>query len=273
MHLLMRVFLALLIAFFVLRGLLEFVPRSQAPDPSRRTSGLLLQASVLDRPQPSEDPSILNDAPKNEEKSKILDLIARDDRDGVGAYLHQLVEENHDQEITAMALALLGMYRRFDQHRDADVSYLWTLFAQKLGEWGELEISHYLAEKATDRKRDYRDAWIIRGYDELLLHRFEEAEVSLLTAYELDPGNHHIQYLLGLTYFELKKPELSTRYLLYARQNLPAVKEDKRHYENIILEKLAENAMTMNDYPLAWYYYEALAQLQPQNKQALNAQP
>lgn len=189
--------------------------------------------------------------------------IALDERDRAGNFLHQLAENHPDADTKAMALSLLSVYHTYDSNRDADVGYLWTLFAQRLGELGEYEISYYLAEKAIERNPDYRDAWIIKGYDELTLKEAESAELSLLKAYSLDPGNAHIQYLLGLTYFELNEPEKSTQFLLYSKDSEP-------QYEHLILEKLAENAIRMEDYPLAAFYYETLHALAPENLNAIS---
>lgn len=189
--------------------------------------------------------------------------IALDDRDRAGNFLHELAENHPDANTKAIALSLLNIYHTYDSNRDADVSYLWTLFAQKLGELGEYEISYYLAQKAIERNPDYRDAWIIKGYDELTLKDAESAELSLLKAYSLDPGNGHIQYLLGLTYFELNDAEKSTQFLLYSKDSEP-------QYELVILEKLAENAIRMEDYALAAFYYESLHALAPENINAIS---
>lgn len=189
--------------------------------------------------------------------------IALDDRDRAGNFLHQLAENHPDADTKAIALSLLNIYHTYDANRDADVSYLWTLFAQQLGELGEYEISYYLAEKAIERNPDYRDAWIIKGYNELTLKDAESAELSLLKAYSLDPGNAHIQYLLGLTYFALNDPEKSTQFLLYSKDSEP-------QYEHVILEKLAENAIKMEDYALASFYYETLHALAPENMNAIS---
>ena len=190
-------------------------------------------------------------------------LIAEGDRNQAGAYLHDLANHHPNPEIKLTAVSLLNVYRTFDRHRDADESYLWTLFAQKLGDLGELEISLYLAEKAIEKNPEYRDAWIIKGYNELTLKQPDAAELSLLTAYKLDPGNPHIQYLLGLAYYELKKPELSTQYLLYSRSA-------EKQYESIILEKLAENAIETKEYPLAGHYFEELLTLDALDQKALS---
>lgn len=190
-------------------------------------------------------------------------LIASDDRNKAGAYLHHLVDNNPDPYIKSIALSLLNIYYKYDTHRDTDEKYLWTLFAQKLGELSEFEISLYLAKKASDKSPEYRDAWIIKGYNELSLKKFTDAEESLLRAYQLDPGNNQIQYLLGLTYFELKSPELSNQYLLYANQN-------DNKYQTIILEKLAENAISTDDLILATHYLETLLEKQADHKNALS---
>lgn len=225
----------------------------------------LYEAKILSRSLDFEKAAQLLDQINHDELVllKASVLIALNDRDKVGAYLHQLIEEHPDASIKSAALSLLNIYQKYDMHRDADESYLWTLFAQKLGDFGEFEISHYLSKKATKKNPNYRDAWLIRGYNEIMLKQFEVAETSLLSAYQLDPGNSQIQYLLGITYFELKKPDLSSQYLLYAQQNAS-------QYQEIILEKLAENAILNENYALSAHYYELLLEHEPQQLQALS---
>ena len=194
---------------------------------------------------------------------KMAVLIASGDRNKSGTYIHDLIDNNPDPYIKSVALAFLNLYQEYDRNLDADESYLWTLFAQKLGELKEYELANYLSQKAVGKKPEYRDAWIIKGYTELSMKKYPEAEESLLGAYKLDPGNTQIQYLLGLTYFELNNPELSNQYLLYANKN------DSK-YRNIILEKLAENAIKTEDYPLGIFYYETLLGKDNTNKNALS---
>ena len=211
----------------------------------------LFQARILSRSlQFEQAEQLLNQL--NDDQLALLKaavLIAKGDRDRAGNYLHELVETNPSRDVKLTALSLLNVYHTFDKHREADQSYLWTLFAQKLGELKEWEIALYLANKAHLSRPDYRDALLIKGYCEMQLKRFEEAEESLLEAYRLDPGNTQIQYMLGLTYFELDQPSLSSRYFLYAREN-------EALYQTLILDKLGENAVKLEDYPLAAYYLE-----------------
>jgi len=190
-------------------------------------------------------------------------LIASGQHNEASAYFHNLVDNHPSAKVKSTALALLSVYSDYNNHKDTDESYLWTLFAQKIGEWQEYEISLFLATKASEEKPNYRDAWIIRAYNELNLKQNLEAETSLLKAYELDPGNAQIQYLLGLTYFELEKTDLSNQYLLYSMQN-------ETPYTAIILEKLAENAVKSEDYALAIHYFESLLEARPGHKQALS---
>jgi|CXWL01.1.fsa_nt_gi hypothetical protein len=240
--------------------ILETVPNT----PANQKILLLYEAKITSRALDFEKAQQLLQTVDTPELAllKAAVLIAGTNRDKAGAYLHDLVENNPDGLIKSQALALLNIYHRYDRYRDADEGYLWTLFAQKLGDWGELEISKYLAEKAINRNPDYRDAWIIKGYDELRLKKPAAAEISLLTAYRLDPGNSHIQYLLGLTYFDLDLPNQSNQYLLYSKENGGV-------YHEVIHEKLAENAIKAEDFPLAAHYYESLLQESPKHEQAL----
>ncbi len=182
---------------------------------------------------------------------KAATLIAKNDRVNAESLLREASLHHPDISVRQKAQALLSVYATFDRHRDVDESYLWTLLAQKLGDLGELEISHYLAQKAVKKNPGYRDAWTIKGYDELVMKKPQDAELSLLSAYQLDTSNPNIQYLLGLTYSDLGKPELSTRYLLSAKNSsIP--------YLPIILEKLGENSEKQKDFAMAAYYYDAL---------------
>lgn len=216
----------------------------------------LYEAKILARTLDFEKALLILQAVENEQTDllKAMVLIALDDRERAGTALHRISEKNQ------IAAELIQIYREYDQHREAQKTYLWTLFAKKLSELKEFELALYLSSKAAKENQEYRDAWIIKGYSEMVLQRYSEAEFSLLSAYQLDPGNAHVQYLLGLDYGKLKKYDLSTQYLLYAK-----VKETQ--YLPYILEQLAINAFETEDYALSAHYLEELVPLNPENKQ------
>lgn len=189
---------------------------------------------------------------------KAVVLITLSNRDQAGPLLHQLADQAADEHLRQVATVFINVYREFDRHRDGDESYLWTLFAQKLGDLGEFELAKYLAEKAVKRRPEYRDAWMIKGLSEWKLGKTDQAELSYLSAYQLDPGNPLVQYFLGSIYRTMKKYDLSNRYLLYARENAKA-------YLPEILSLLAENAMDTESFPLAAFYFERMAEAVPDN--------
>lgn len=184
---------------------------------------------------------------------KAIVFIALGNRDQAGPLLHRLADQSSDEHLRQVATSLINVYREFDRHRDGDESYLWTLFGQKLGSLGEYELARYLADRAVKRRPEYRDAWMIKGLSELKLEKIDQAELSYLSAYQLDPGNPLVQYFLGSIYRKLKKFDLSNRYLLYARENAKA-------YLPEILGLLAENAMDTEAFPLAAFYFERLSE-------------
>lgn len=224
----------------------------------------LYKAKILSRKLEFEEAEQLINHINHQELAviKAAILIAQGDRDKAGAYLHYLIEEHPDAQVKSTALSLLNVYHEYDRHRDTKESYLWTLFAQQLAELKELEISVYMTQKAIDSDPDYRDAWLIKGHNELQLQQYDQAEISLLTALQLDPGNQQIQYLLGINYHHQQEFDLSNQYLLYALQN-------KSPYQKSIWTTLADNAIAQEDYPLGVFYLEELLRVEPNNKAAL----
>ncbi len=193
---------------------------------------------------------------------KAVVLIAQKKRDEAQQYLYFLTNEHPSGEVRGKALSLINAYHTYDKHREAHESYLWTLLAQKLESLGEWELSGYLAGKVIEESPQYRDGWIIKGINEIHLKDFSSAELSLLRAYELDPGNSSIQYLLGVTYHELQDYDQSTQYLTYSQKN-----SKKNTLET--LQLLGDNAQLQEQYSLASHYFEQVLQQQPQHPQTL----
>ncbi|MDF2379514.1 MAG: hypothetical protein P1V18_04840 [Candidatus Gracilibacteria bacterium] len=255
----MKYYLIIVIIILLAFTSLELIPSTKAPSKGKNLLSASIQLNTVKSTKSELASSMFSEKPipSTESKLQILNssiskaaiLISEGNRDEAGVYLHSLIENHPDGETKLKALSLLNIYHTFDQHRDADTSYLWTLFAKQLGEFEEYDIAITLAEKATQLNENYRDAWLIKGYCEMKTENLDESEKSLLKAYQLDPGNTQIQYLLGVMYFKQKKPELSSQYLLYAKQN------DHIHLQDI-REKLAENAILSENYALASHYFE-----------------
>ncbi len=195
---------------------------------------------------------------------KAVILIAQKKRDEAEEYLHYLASEHPSGEVKSKALSLINAFHVYDKHREAHESYLWTLLAQKLEQLGEWELSGYLAERVIKESPEYRDGWIIKGINEIHLHNYNEAESSVLQAYQRDPGNGYLQYLLGIIYQAKEDYELSTQYLTYSQKNT-----DK--YQKETLELLAQNAQEQEQHSLSLHYYEQLLSISPDHKSALLA--
>jgi Tfp pilus assembly protein PilF len=190
-------------------------------------------------------------------------LISLDDRVKAQSYLYELVETSSNAEIKSSALTLLQIYHEHDMHKDADGSYLWLLFAKHFTKLGEVEISQYLVEKTLKISPEYRDAWLIKSMNQIRLKQYDLAEGSLLSAYQSDPGNVQIQYLLGHNYYLLQNYDLSEQYFLYSLQQESQYKEDT-------LMKLGEIASLNEDHALAAHYFEQVQDLNQKHSHSLS---
>jgi Tfp pilus assembly protein PilF len=225
----------------------------------------LYEAKILARSLDFETALILINKLKHEDLAllKAAVLISLDDRDKAQSYLYEVLDTHRSAYIKSTVLTLLKIYQDHDMHRDADESYLWILFAKQFSKIGEKEISQYLVNKTLSLSPEYRDAWLIKGMNELSLREYKNAESSLLSAYQSDPGNVQIQYLLGHTYFLQGNFELSEQYFLYSLNQDSSYKEDT-------LMKLGEIAIKKEDPALAAHYFEQLRVTKPKHATALS---
>ncbi len=190
-------------------------------------------------------------------------LISLEDRERAQSFLYSLVNDHTDAKVKSIALSLLEVYRKHDTHRDADGSYLWLLFAKHFASLGEVEISQFLVNKTLEISPEYRDAWLIKSLNELELKQYDQAETSLLNAYQYDPGNVELQYLLAQTYFLQEELDLSEQYFLYSLQQVS-------DYKLLSLQKLGEIALLKEDFPLATHYFEQIRSEDETNINALS---
>jgi tetratricopeptide (TPR) repeat protein len=100
---------------------------------------------------------------------------------------------------------------------------------------------------------DYRDAWIVQGYCQLVTERSNDALLSLEHAYNLDPEKPEVQYFLGRAHASLGDHENAITFLKYSLSNgvSPA---DPVH------RVLAKEAEATGNVPLQLEQLQALAQ-------------
>lgn len=225
----------------------------------------LYEAKILARSLDFETALALINRVDSQELSllKAAVLISLDERDKAIAYLYNIIENDTDPIRVSTALSLLNVYQDHEGHREADESYLWVVFAKHFAELKEYEISQYLLNKALQLQPEYRDAWLIKGLNELQLKDYSAAEASLLNAYQYDPGNQQIQYLLGHTYFLQEQYELSEQYFLYSLQKESPFAEE-------VYGKLGDMAMKRQDFALAGHYFQQVLEHDSDNAYALS---
>lgn len=189
-------------------------------------------------------------------------LISMEEQQQAQEYLHEIIETHPSAKSKSIALNLLSIYKEHDTHRDNDESYLWLLFAKQFAELDEPEISQHLINKVVSKSPEYRDAWMIKAMNEIRT-KDPAAESSLLTAYQLDPGNTQIQYLLGYHYYIQEEYDLSEQYFLYSLQQDSNTKKES-------LTKLGAIALINDDFALSAHYYEQVRIEDPKNIEALS---
>lgn len=94
-----------------------------------------------------------------------------------------------------------------------------TLLAQALAEVQECELALPMLVPVLQEQEDYRDAWLLQGYCELVTERSAQALHSLERAYNLDPEKPETQYFLGRAYEDIGDPSNAVIFFQYAVQN------------------------------------------------------
>ena len=100
---------------------------------------------------------------------------------------------------------------------------------------------------------DYRDAWIVQGYCELVTERFESALASFEQAYNIDPQKPEIQYFLARAYASMEQHQNAITFLEYSLVNGFEPKSEARRL-------IAREALSIGNTALALDQYEILAE-------------
>ncbi|MBI2635747.1 tetratricopeptide repeat protein [Candidatus Peregrinibacteria bacterium] len=182
-----------------------------------------------------------------------------------GSALLAIIKEEHElakQELAAViggwdpALRSYGRilrsaYDEFALFPESRAAHLTALLARALAQVQECELALPLIAGVVKEEDDYRDAWMVQGYCELITERAPEALDSLNKAYSIDPEKPEIQYFLGRAHMALNQWTNASTFFQYALVNGFEPKKELR-------ERLAEAAENAQDLPLALEQYRAL---------------
>ena len=109
----------------------------------------------------------------------------------------QQVVNGWEPVLRSHAKILLAAYDEFTLFPESPDIHLITLLSRALAQVQECELALPLLTQVTAKKDDYRDAWIVQGYCELVTERTEQSLASLEQAYNIDPQKPETQYFLG----------------------------------------------------------------------------
>ncbi len=165
----------------------------------------------------------------------------------------QSAAQGADPLIRSSARILLSAYDEFALFEDGRDIHLTTLLARALAQVGECETALPLLTHVITSTNDYRDAWIVRGYCELISERFTDALTSLEQAYNIDPEKPETQYFLARAHFMLGDPQNAVTFLQYAVVNGFEPQKEARLL-------LARYALELGDTTLALDQYLALTE-------------
>jgi tetratricopeptide (TPR) repeat protein len=152
------------------------------------------------------------------------------------------------------ARTLIAAYQEFQLFPESQNIHLITLLSRALAQVQECELALPLLIQVTQSKDNYRDAWIVQGYCELVTERANQALASLEQAYNLDPQKPETQYFLGRAYSDTADYANAVTYFQYALINgFQPESEVRRH--------LAETTQISGNLAQAAEQYFLLTQL------------
>ncbi|MBU2259285.1 tetratricopeptide repeat protein [Patescibacteria group bacterium] len=203
------------------------------------------------------------------EAQEILEGAADSPQKHYGLALLAIIQGNHDiaqSELThvingwepvlrSYARTLQAAYDEFLLFPEGSNLHLITLLARALAQSQECELALPLLVQVTTGNDDYRDAWIVQGYCELVTERSKEALASLEQAYNLDPQKPEIQYFLARAYRALDQHENAITFFEYALAN-------GFEPESEIRRLIAEEALESGNAAVALAQYDALTQME-----------
>ena len=104
-------------------------------------------------------------------------------------------------QLKEKARKFINAYETFSYYIDEDNIHLKTLLAKAMSENEEYRPSIYILKQVIKEKADYRDAWVIMGFNYLNLEEIKESIDALTKAKKLDEHKPETLFYLGLAYF------------------------------------------------------------------------
>lgn len=143
---------------------------------------------------------------------------------------------------------ILAQRQLFSTFRDGNRSYIDLLHAKSIADAGFYDLSSVMVRRIVEQHRDYRDAWVVLGYDYLVMEKYSLAQVALDTAYQLDTTKANIQYLLGIAYDKQQQKEKAVSYYTLALDNQYPNKTALRQRIALLLADLQKFDLALKQY-------------------------
>jgi len=191
----------------------------------------------------------LQKAPDSPQKQYGLALLAitESNTDAAKAHLQSIIS-GWDPVLRAYARVLLGAYDEYASFPKSPALHLNALLGRALAQVQECELALPLLQSAIAARDDYRDAWVVQGYCQLISERNEEALASLERAYSLDPEKPEIQYFLGRAHASLGDAQNAATYFGYALENGFEPKKEVRKQLAKALQDSGDSLRSLEQY-------------------------
>lgn len=145
----------------------------------------------------------------------------------------------------------LKQFETFSSFKEGSPLFLETLLAQTFTSVKEYQAAIFLCYDVIKQQKNYRDAWIILGYNYLKTNQAKEAVDALTQAKALDPENPNSLFYLGAAYAMDSQTKEAILFLKLAEKN------DFEPLEEIYL-KLGDLYLLQKDYDKSAEYYRKL---------------
>jgi len=156
----------------------------------------------------------------------------------------QVLATSIDTKSSTLWKEIEDRLHRFDSQRDGKETYLSLMLSGLLSENGWYNLSFLKAKEVLLAQNEYRDAWILTGYDLIQMKEYQKALFYLEEAYKKDTTKVHVQYLLGVAHDHLGNKEKAISYYTIALKNkFPAEKD--------IIKRIGELYVSLGKYDLA----------------------